>query len=79
MKPQSEMQANSSTITVKVKEVKKTGFKADITYKAELVPAEDAIVSSNAAGQVKEVLFENGVPRLIRRRQTVEEFIALEL
>ena len=33
----------------------------------------------NTRPLLPEVLFENGVPRLIRRRQTVEELIALEL
>ena len=57
---QNEVLANTNAITVNVKEVKKTDFKSDITYKAELEPAENAIVSSNVAGQVKQVLFEDG-------------------
>lgn len=59
-KPPSEAQTNSNAVTVDVKEVKKTDFKSDITYKAELQPAENAIVSSNISGQVTKVLFENG-------------------
>ena len=43
--------------------------------------AYGASMSSNYNSRplLPEVLFENGVPRLIRRRQTVEELIALEL
>lgn len=59
-KAPSEVQSNSNMITVEVKEVSKTDFKSTITYKAELAPAEDAIISSNIAGQVTQVLFENG-------------------
>ena len=43
--------------------------------------AYGASMSSNYNSRplLPEVLFENGVPRLIRRRQTIEELLALEL
>jgi len=43
--------------------------------------AYGASMSSNYNSRplIPEVLFENGVPRLIRRRQTIEELLALEL
>ena len=43
--------------------------------------AYGASMSSNYNSRplLPEVLFENGEPRLIRRRQTIEELIALEL
>jgi len=43
--------------------------------------AYGASMSSNYNSRplLPEVLFENGVPRVIRRRQTVEELLALEL
>ncbi|MNJ81602.1 Diaminopimelate decarboxylase [compost metagenome] len=42
--------------------------------------AYGASMSSNYNSRplLPEVLFENGEPRLIRRRQTIEELIALE-
>jgi len=43
--------------------------------------AYGASMSSNYNSRplIPEVLFENGVPRLIRRRQTIGELLALEL
>lgn len=37
------------------------------------------VLNYNSRPLLPEVLFENGEPRLIRRRQTIEELIALEI
>lgn len=59
-KGQSPQEVRNNSLTVEVMEAKKTDFHSGITYKAELEPAEQAVISSGAPGQVTRVLFENG-------------------
>lgn len=54
------MQAAVSTVTVETDTVKLANSIGGITYKTNLEPAEEAMVSCNVTGQVTEVLFENG-------------------
>lgn len=57
--PSEQIQA-SNKITVEVQKVKKTDLKKGLTYKANLEPAQEAIVSSSVSGLVTQVLFEVG-------------------
>ncbi|MBN7773448.1 efflux RND transporter periplasmic adaptor subunit [Clostridium aminobutyricum] len=57
-KPAEAMQDNA--LTVEAAEATMTDSLKGLTYKANLEPMEEAIVSSNASGQVTQVLFENG-------------------
>jgi len=50
----------SNAITVEVEQANMIDSTAGLTYKANLEPAEEAIVSSNVSGQVTQVLFDDG-------------------
>lgn len=52
--------ADANVVMVDVEEAQLTDSLSGLTYKADLVPAEEALVSCNASGQVTQVLFENG-------------------
>lgn len=56
--PEQDTQGNA--VMVEVGEVAVTDFLAGTIYKAELEPAEQAVVSSSVTGQVTQVMFENG-------------------
>lgn len=57
-KPAQTMQVN--TLTVEVEKAELTDALSGLTYKADLEPAEEAVITSNVSGQVTQVLFENG-------------------
>lgn len=59
-KPPMNMQAATSAVYVETAAVKLTNSIGELTYKANLEPAEEATVSCNVSGQVTRVLFENG-------------------
>lgn len=50
----------SDTVAVEVQEVNYSDSQGSLTYKANLEPAEEAVVSSAVTGQVTGVVFENG-------------------
>lgn len=58
-KKQNLTQASNST-SIEVRQAQLIDWASTLTYKANLEPTEEATVSSKAAGQVVQVLFENG-------------------
>lgn len=53
-------ETGNNALTVEIQEVKLTDSMSGLTYKADLEPAEQAVVSSTASGNVTQVLFEDG-------------------
>ena len=59
-KPAMDMPAAASAVTVETAKVRLTDSIGELTYKANLEPAEEATVSCDVSGQVTRVAFENG-------------------